>query len=95
MTIVAGAQVKVRDLVSRPDLNGRSATVKSRDEKRHRWNVWIDGEPKKLSLREENLELIELVKVGVVDDYDDDDDFEPTAAAASASAAAASRADRP
>ena len=55
--IVVGDIVTVIGLISRPDLNGRSATVVSRDTKRQRWNVRVEREVQKLSLREENLEL--------------------------------------
>ena len=37
-------------LESRSDLNGRSARVVSWDSKRERWNVFIEGESKKLAL---------------------------------------------
>ena len=92
MSIGPGALVRVRNLVSRPELNGRTATVKSRDEKRQRWNCWVDGEEKKLSLREENLQL---VTVDVLDDDDDEDIFEPSNSSAAAGKATGDRADRP
>lgn len=47
----------VTGLKSREDLNGKQAIVHSRDVKRDRWNVFVEGEVKKLSLRDENLTL--------------------------------------
>ena len=64
MGIAVGDVVAVVGLQSRPDLNGRRATVISRDSKRERWNVFVDGEEKKLSLREDNLERSDVTPEG-------------------------------
>lgn len=55
--IATGSSCIVVGLQSRADLNGKPAIVHSRDVKRDRWNVYVDGEAKKLSLREDNLTL--------------------------------------
>ena len=53
--LCVGARAVCSGLVARADINGKIATVASWDAKRERWNVYVDGEPKKLALKKENL----------------------------------------
>ena len=62
--LAAGVHVRVVGLLSRPELNGRPGLVCKADAKRpKRWNVQVEGEQRKLSLKEENLQA-EVVTEG-------------------------------
>lgn len=56
--IVAGSEVRLVGLASRPELNGKAGVVRSFDNDTGRYAVQVEGESKNMSIKPANLELL-------------------------------------
>ena len=53
-----GSNVVIDNLAARADLNGSIGVVHRYNEAQQRWNVAVDGEPKKLAIKESSLTVL-------------------------------------
>ena len=53
-----GSNVVIDNLVGRADLNGSIGVIMSYSNEQQRWIIMVDGEPKKLAMKEERLEVL-------------------------------------